>query len=106
VYRIESTDALLTLDNAQAHLYHFCAVSTLQASNYVDLRPEFTAEEGGLRAWTATVTLPSFVHQDVRTASSSRAWASESTAIKDAAFEAYVALHNAGLVNDNLLPLI
>ncbi|KAK4540651.1 hypothetical protein LTR36_008982 [Oleoguttula mirabilis] len=106
-YRIESTAALLTLDNAKAHLYHVCAVSTLQVSNYVDVRPEFFPEKRfGDKPWTATVTLPSFVHPDLRTASSSTAWRTEDAAIKDAAFEAYVALHKAGLVNDNLLPLI
>jgi hypothetical protein len=54
--------------------------------------------------WTALVTLPSFVHTSVRSARSSRAWSTEVTAVKDAAFEAYVALYNAKLVNDNMLP--
>jgi len=105
-YRIESTEALLTLENAKAHLYHFCAVSTLQVSNYVDVRPEFSPKEvPGKKLWTATVTLPSFVHPELRTASSTGDWKDEDSAIKDAAFEAYVALHEAGLVNGNLLPL-
>lgn len=107
LYRINSTGAVLTLANAKAHLYHFCAVSTLQASNYVDTRPEFSpVEEQGETAWVCTVTLPSFVHPDLRTASSSMSWRTENAAIQDAAFEAYVALHKAGLVNDNLLPLV
>lgn len=107
IYRISSTSALLTLENAKAHLYHFCAVSTLQVSNYVDPRPEFSPQKAsGDKPWTATVTLPSFVHPDLRTASSSTAWRTEDAAFKDAAFEAYVALHRAGLVNDNLLPLV
>ncbi|KAK5116095.1 hypothetical protein LTR85_009377 [Meristemomyces frigidus] len=106
-YRVESTAALLTLDNAKAHLYHFCAVSTLQANNYVDVRPEFLPEKAdGDKPWTSTVTLPSLVHPDFRTATCSTAWGTEDAAIKDAAFEAYVALHKAGLVNDNLLPLV
>ncbi|KAL5317071.1 hypothetical protein ACEPPN_016125 [Leptodophora sp. 'Broadleaf-Isolate-01'] len=33
------------------------------------------------------------------------AWRTERAARKEAAFQAYVALHEAGLVNDNLLPL-
>lgn len=33
-------------------------------------------------------------------------WSSERYAKRDAAFEAYVALHKAGLVNDHLLPLL
>lgn len=106
MYRVASTEALLTLENAKAHLYHFCAVSTLQASSYVDLRPEFDTEEVGKKLFTATVSMPTFVHPDLRVASSSQAWQSEAAAIKDAAFEAYVALHKAQLVNNNLLPLV
>ena len=105
-YRIRSTDALLTHSNAKAHLYHFCAVSSSHASRHVDLRPQFaTTNNGGKTPWSATVLLPSFVHSSVRTASSSRPYSSEARAIKDASFEAYVALHREGLVNDNLLPL-
>ncbi|KAH9825776.1 putative helicase family Dicer subfamily protein [Teratosphaeria destructans] len=107
MYRVQSTNALLTLENAKAHLYHFCAVSTVEVSKYVDLRPEFaTTESSGPLPWTATVTLPSLIHSDLKTAASSRAWKLENTAIKDAAFEAYIALYRAGLVNDNLLPLV
>ena len=106
VYRIEPTGALLTLENAKAHLYHFCATSSLHTSHYVDLRPEFdTVKIGNGTTYTAQVTLPSFVHPEIRQASSSQAWCSEATAIKDTAFEAYVTLYKAGLVNDNLLPL-
>lgn len=75
VYRIDSTGAVLTRANAKAHLYHFCAVSTLHASRYVDLRPTFdTTNNGGRTPYTAHVQLPSFVHPNVRTASSSQAW--------------------------------
>ncbi|KAI7240033.1 P-loop containing nucleoside triphosphate hydrolase protein [Hortaea werneckii] len=106
VYKIESTDVLLTLDNAKAHLYHFCAVSTLHVGVAVDVRPEFLPNQGeGDKLWTCTVTLPAFVHPEVRTATSAESWKTEEVAIKDAAFEAYVALHKAGLVNDNMLPL-
>ena len=107
LYRIQSTAALLSLENAKAHLYHFCAVSTLRTRSYVDVRPEFNINQTGKEmSYTAYVTLPSFVHPNVRTASSSQAWRSEATAVKDAAFQAYLALHKAGLVNDNLLPLV
>ncbi|KAK5711242.1 Dicer-like protein 2 [Elasticomyces elasticus] len=107
VFRVVSTGAIVTFDDAKAHLNHFCSVSTLQASNYVDTRPDYFAEKtaDGLK-WAATVTLPSFLHQDIRTASSRETWLSEAAAIKDAAFEAYVALYKAGLLNDNLLPLV
>ncbi|KAE9375393.1 P-loop containing nucleoside triphosphate hydrolase protein [Stipitochalara longipes BDJ] len=102
-FEIPDTGALLDFDNAVAHLYHFC--STLPSKEYVDLRPEFICfEEGGFVG--ATVMLPLSVDQEVRTAKSKQLWMSEKNAIKDAAFEAYVALHHAGLVNDNLLPLL
>ncbi|TVY43148.1 Dicer-like protein [Lachnellula subtilissima] len=54
-FRVEKTGALLDLDNALPHLYHFCA--KLPATEYVDLRPEFICTEvGGLVQ--ATVILP------------------------------------------------
>ncbi|KAI7469244.1 P-loop containing nucleoside triphosphate hydrolase protein [Hortaea werneckii] len=106
VYKIESTGALLTLDNAKAHLYHFCAVSTHHIGNGVDVRPEFSPQQGeGDKLWTCMVTLPAFVHPEVRTATSAEFSKTEEVSIKDAAFEAFVGLHKAGLVNDNLLPL-
>ena len=105
-YRVESTGALLDLDNAKAHLYHFCQISMSQTNKYVDPTPEFfTERDQTSRPWQATVTLPSFVHYDLRTAKGSLRWCGEEAAIKDAAFEAYIALHRGGLVNDNLLPL-
>lgn len=108
-YSVASTGALLTIDNAKSHLHHFCAVSTRHTSRYIDPRPEFETEEvyiGPTKHWTASVTLPSFVHQSIRNAESSKPWRSEQTAIKEAAFNAYVALHHASLVNDNLLPVV
>lgn len=106
-YTIKETGAQLTLKNAKAHLYHFCAVGTHHVSGYFDLRPEFdTTNNGGPMPWTANVTLPPFVHHTVRCATSSRAYTTEVTAIKDAAFEAYVALYEAGLVNEHWLPLV
>jgi dsRNA-specific ribonuclease/ERCC4-related helicase len=106
-YTVDSTGALLTVDNARGHLHHFCAVATRQNSRYVDPRPEFNAvQEPTRKTWTASVILPSFLHKSVRNAQSSRSWQGERTAIREAAFNAYVALHQAGLVNDNLLPVV
>lgn len=111
-YNVESTGAMLTLQNAKAHLYHFCAVSSNHGGRYVDVRPEFetlcpagTSKSGCALGWTSRVTLPAFVHPSVRVAHSSRGYASEANAVKDAAFEAYKALHKAELLNDHLLPL-
>jgi dsRNA-specific ribonuclease len=50
--------------------------------------------------------LPLSVDAAVRYAQSQKIWQSERNARKDAAFEAYVALYKAGLVNDNLMPLL
>jgi dsRNA-specific ribonuclease len=53
----------------------------------------------------ATVTLPSSVHPTVRQAQGKKWWRTERAARKEAAFHAYRALHEYGLVNDNFLPL-
>lgn len=96
------TSALLTLDNASQHLYHFCA--RLGNSAYVDTRPEleFTNNYGQI---TAEITLPLSVDPKVRRAKSLETWRTERMAQKDAAFEAYKALYSHGLVNKNLLPV-
>lgn len=99
--------AKLTIHDAVRHLYHFCA--TLPAAPYVDLTPIFTFEEhfsgGDGKSISAKVLLPNSVDVSVRNACSKFLWITEKMARKDAAFEAYKALHHAGLVNDNLLPL-
>jgi len=70
------------------------------------MRPEFSFDQDTDDMITATVTLPISVDAAVRTAKSSRYWRTERNAKKDAAFQAYKALHAAGLINDNLLPLL
>ncbi|KAF2190815.1 P-loop containing nucleoside triphosphate hydrolase protein [Zopfia rhizophila CBS 207.26] len=102
-YEVPNTGALLTLDNASQHLHHFCA--KLTSSPYVDSRPQFTFIEDDNGEIKAEVTLPISVDPAVRRAGSSASWMTERIAKKDAAFHAYKALHLAGLVNDNLLPL-
>nr|ALJ83737.1 dicer like-protein 2 [Colletotrichum lindemuthianum]ALJ83741.1 dicer like-protein 2 [Colletotrichum lindemuthianum] len=104
-FEVKSTGALLDLDNARAHLDHLCRI--LSPGEYIDWRPDYI-----LRALDTTskpdlkvkVMLPSFLPAHVRCAESKTTWKTEKMAIKDAAFQAYVALYNAGLVNDNLLP--
>ncbi|KAL4998324.1 ATP-dependent helicase dcl2 [Aspergillus recurvatus] len=102
-FRIQSTGAILTSDNAMQHLFHFCA--TLPRQKYVDNKPEFSFERhdgGDLRA---KVILPSSVNPKVRRAEGKTWWKTERAAKKEAAFHAYKALYEHGLVNDNLLPL-
>ncbi|KAI9750626.1 MAG: hypothetical protein M1835_001365 [Candelina submexicana] len=102
---VESTGALLTMENVVAHLYYFCA--TLPASPYVDLLPEFIFEEDPVNELiSAHVILPISVDAAVREAAGLSWWLTERNAKKDAAFQAYMALYQAGLINDHLLPLL
>ncbi|PVH92100.1 hypothetical protein DM02DRAFT_701523 [Periconia macrospinosa] len=102
VFRVPGTGALLTLDNACQHLYHFCAI--LASGPYLDARPQFSFNEDPPGNTIAHVVLPISVDPVVRTAKSTASWRTERMARKDAAFVAYKALHHAGLVNNNLLP--
>ncbi|KAL3481424.1 dicer-like protein 2-1 [Aspergillus californicus] len=99
---VEATGAMLTGDNAVAHLFHFC--STLPRQSYVDTRPEFSFERDG-ELIKGKVTLSSCVHPSVRRAEGKSWWKTERAARKEAAFQSYKALHEHGLVNNNLLPL-
>lgn len=85
------------------HLYHFC--STLPRQAYVDNKPEFSFDQNDNGFLKAKVILPSCVDPKVRRAEGKSWWQTERAARKEAAFEAYKALHMHGLVNDNLLPL-
>ncbi|KAF1988783.1 P-loop containing nucleoside triphosphate hydrolase protein [Aulographum hederae CBS 113979] len=102
--RIEKTGALITLDNVVAHLHHFC--STLRAGAYVDARPEYSFEKGPKQTVKAGVSLPTVLAPFLRHFSGTQFWSTERKARQDASFTAYEALHKAGLVNDNLLPLV
>lgn len=85
------------------HLYHFC--STLPIQRRVRTKPEFSFErdEGG--ALKGKVTLPSCVVPSARCAEGRQWWKTERAARKEAAFQAYKALYEHGLLNDNILPL-
>ncbi|EHK47075.1 hypothetical protein TRIATDRAFT_291296 [Trichoderma atroviride IMI 206040] len=99
------TGARLDFDNAKPHLEHFCR--TLSPTEFVDSRPDYIIhkEDGvGSNALTATVLLPPFIPVNPRQYNSASVWRSEKNATKDAAFQAYMALNDAGLLNDNLLP--
>lgn len=91
------------MDSALTHLNHFCA--TLPKQPYVTLQPIFSFEENEETHYIhAKVNLPSCVDPSLRQTKSVRGWRSERMATKDAAFQAYVKLHGAGLINDHLLP--
>ena len=77
----------------------------MPASHYTDNRPIYTIlGEACTKDFTARVTLPISVDISVREASSISPWTTQKYAVREAAFEAYVRLYHAGLVNDNLLP--
>jgi dsRNA-specific ribonuclease len=102
-FRIPSTGALLTHDNAVAHLHHFCE-SIVQESRYIDSRPSFTFEKGPNGLTVAKVVLPVSVDASFRTAQSTLPWRTEQAAAKDAAFACCLQLLQSKLLNDHLLP--
>jgi hypothetical protein len=78
----------------------------LPHQRYVDLRPAFTfAEDAKTHRINGTAILPNSISTSVRCTNGRKWWRTERAARKDAAFQAYVALYEAGLVNNNLLPL-
>lgn len=101
--------AKLTLDDAVQHLHHFCA--TLPGAPFVDRNPVFFFDDNSTRPGAksrsilATVELPSSVDASVRRATGRARWITEKMAKRDAAFEAYKALYQAGLVTEHLLPV-
>ncbi|KAK7921145.1 Dicer-like protein 2 [Apiospora marii] len=104
---IPTTGAQLDFDDGKPHLEHFCAV--LGSRQYIDTRPYYVREETNLPKGQpqirATVVLPPILPTKLRRVRSANAWVSEINAFKDAAFQAYVALYKAQLVNDYLMPL-
>lgn len=109
-FRVQSTGALLDIDTAKSHLEYFC--SRLSSHPAVHLKPEYIVlggdqedGQGEPLLVRAKVVLPVTLDPKLRVHVSRDLWRSEKNATKDAAFEAYVALYHAGLVNDNLLPL-
>ncbi|KAI1753705.1 RNase3 domain-containing protein [Xylaria castorea] len=106
---IPRTGAQLDFDQAKSHLEHFCLKMT--SRQYIDHRPFYISKEIGgssnnLPRFSAVVHLPPSMPQSIRRVKGLREWYSEKNAFKDAAFQAFKAVYEAGLVNDNLMPLI
>ncbi|EXJ54825.1 hypothetical protein A1O7_10166 [Cladophialophora yegresii CBS 114405] len=103
VFRIASTGAVLTFAEARQHLDLFCAkLPNKDISEHT--APVFVLEgQPGVKLH-AKVYLPSSLPPSLRTAKSRSSWLTEKRAKQDAAFQAYRALHDAGLVTDHLLP--
>jgi hypothetical protein len=72
---------------------------------YAETRPVFSFREKDSGLITCTVTLPNCVKSSLRSTRGRREWRTERAAMRDAAFQCYVALFEAGLLNDHLLPL-
>jgi dsRNA-specific ribonuclease len=109
-FRVESTGALLDMDTAKGHLDYLC--SRFSSFSEIQMKPEYIISEryqkdrqGEKLLVSAKVILPVTLDPSLRVHKSRTWWGSEKNATKDAAFEAYVALYKAGLVNDHLLPI-
>ncbi|KAI0426631.1 RNase3 domain-containing protein [Xylaria sp. FL1042] len=107
--RISSTGAQLDFDQARSHLEYFCQKIT--SGQYIEHRPYYIPEHvgishNGIQMLSATVNLPPSLPKALRRVKGLRRWYSERNAFKDAAFQAFKALYEAGLVNDNLMPLV
>lgn len=100
-YEVPTTKARLDYDNAKQHLDHFC--SSLAPKHLSDNRPQYVMERHAPNV-KARVILPNFVPQELRQTYGKVFWTSEKQATKDAAFHALIGLHEAGLINDHLLP--
>ncbi len=100
---VGATGARLDFDSAKPHLEHFCRI--LSPGEYVDSRPDYIIQDADDNKKRAVIVLPTYIPAEVRVARSERTWKSEKNATKDAAFQAYLALYKAGLINDNLRPL-
>lgn len=98
VYNVESTNAKLSYGNSVQHLQHYCNV----VSGGFDPVYILTGTVGV--SVSATVILPSQVPAQFQEASTKFTWYGEKAAKRDAAFQAYKALHTAGLVTDHLVP--
>ncbi len=107
----KGTGARLAIDDAKSHLNHFCA--TLSSRKFVDSSPYYvihTSDGKPLDLSTpqmlkATVHLPGTISPELREFEGAQFWSSEDLACKDAAFQAYLKLYEAGMVNENLLPI-
>lgn len=103
---VPATGARLDFDCAKSHLEHFCRV--LSQGEFVDSRPDYIIDveydDNKTRKLSCKIVLPSFLPVKLRLAKSASLWLSEKNATKDAAFQAYKALYDFGLVNDHLQP--
>lgn len=73
---------------------------------YTVFAPIFTFEHMASGEVSCRVILPNTVDSSVQGFHSTGLWSTERWARMNAAFQAYVGLYHAGLINDNMLPLL
>ncbi|RMZ89441.1 hypothetical protein DV736_g3349, partial [Chaetothyriales sp. CBS 134916] len=101
-YYVQSTGAYLTIDQARAHLAHFCNLLPHRDGRQ-NPAPIYIMEGIPGEEVSCRVILPASLPAHLQVTKSS-AWRTGKMAKKDAAFRAYVELHKHGLLSDNLLP--
>ncbi|KAF9222860.1 P-loop containing nucleoside triphosphate hydrolase protein [Gyrodon lividus] len=122
-YKVESTGALLTLQAAVTHLNHFCSVlpSTRHGGHLalydidppdlpegwhsLDAQQQRTAAYPYQGPYGCTLTLPKALPPELRAHRVEPKYPSKRLAYQHVAFNAYLKLYEAGLLNDHLLPL-
>lgn len=93
----------MDLKDALPHLHHFC--NTLGDVRYASSKPVYSFDTHMVDGTVmCKIVLPGYV-DSTRRFQSSEYWPSETLAKADAAFEACIALHKEGLLNDNFLPI-
>ncbi|ETN43326.1 uncharacterized protein HMPREF1541_02485 [Cyphellophora europaea CBS 101466] len=100
---ISAGEALVEFNDARQLLDYFCA--TLKRHGEETPSPIYILEEIAAFQISCKVILPADLPQDVRTACSLWPRRSEALAKKDAAFQAYKQLYQAGLLNQHLMPI-
>ncbi|KAF9234154.1 hypothetical protein BU15DRAFT_90083 [Melanogaster broomeanus] len=113
-FRVDSTGALLTLQASVSHLNHFCAVlPNSRHGGHValyDIDPP-DLPEGWHSLDTQQQEVPAYpgpfgsLPRELRVHTVERKYPSKRSAYQHIAFNAYLALYEAGLLNDHLLPL-
>ncbi|KAI0052736.1 P-loop containing nucleoside triphosphate hydrolase protein [Auriscalpium vulgare] len=117
-FRAESTGALLTSNSAIEHLNHFCSIiphsgrgnhAPVYDVDPPEYPPEWHSYGGSMPLYDGpygcTVTLPKLVDPAFRTFSTPCLHRTKISAKRHVAFQAYMALYEHGLLNENLLPL-
>lgn len=110
--------ALLTLQGAVSHLNHFCSVlPNSRHTNHVALYdidpPDYSegwhSDQQDAQApqgpFGCTLTLPKALSPELRVYLVERKYPSKRSAYQHVAFNAYLKLYHAGLLNDHILPL-